>query len=145
MKRRFLSTLGMALIGSMMLISAAGAADNGTVQVGRLVILQNASCLGAMTWYGANTTAAGLSAATAPVGCNLKDGSTAGQWRLPNAGEIVTVRNNQSMLNNVQPTYYWTSYKSVLEGYYGVLDMRTGADGSHPASTIYYFVPVRNP
>jgi hypothetical protein len=145
MRRTFWSTLGTAVIGGMMMVSAAGAVDNGTITAGGLVMLKDASCLGAISWGTANSTVAGLSAATAPAQCNLKDGSTAGQWRLPNSAEIHTIRSNSSQLINVQQTYYWTSYKSVVEGYYGVLNMQTGQNGSHPSSSLYYVVPVRNP
>jgi len=129
----------------MTLATPAMAVDNGTVTVSGLVILKNASCLGSMTWNSAKDTAANLSASTAPAQCNLTDGSTAGQWRLPSIDEIHTIRYNKSLLSNVQPTYYWTSRVSVLAGYYGVLNMSNGQDGSHPQSNLYYFVPVRNP
>lgn len=121
------------------------AVDNGTVTVNGLVILKNASCLGSMTWNSAKNTVANLAASTAPAECNLTDGSTAGQWRLPGIGEIHTIRQNKSQLSNVQPTYYWTSYASVVAGYYGVLNMSNGQDGGHPQSNLYYVVPVRNP
>jgi len=129
----------------MTLATSAMAVDNGTVTVSGLVILKNASCLGNMTWGSAKNTVANLSASTAPAQCNLTDGSTAGQWRLPSTGEIYTIYYNKSQLSNVQPTYYWTSYVSVLAGYYGVLDLSHGQDGSHPQSNLYYVVPVRNP
>lgn len=145
MRRIMRLTLGTVVIWSVLLLSTAWAADNGTVTFGGLVVLKDAGCLGSMSWNNASSTAASLSAATAPAQCNLKDGSTAGQWRLPSIGEINTISQNKSQLINVQYSYYWTSYKSVLDGYYGVKHLGNRQDGSHPQSNLYYVVPVRNP
>ncbi|MBF0341773.1 MAG: hypothetical protein HQL95_12555 [Magnetococcales bacterium] len=46
-----------------------------------LILLQNAYCFGTKIWQDALNAAAGL----ANGKCGLKDGSTAGQWRLPKA------------------------------------------------------------
>lgn len=127
------------------LAPSARAEDNGTVTVNGLVILKNASCLGNMNWNSAKNTAASLAASTAPAQCNLKDGSIAGQWRLPNLSEINTIFHNRGRLSNAQFAYYWTSYVSVLAGYYGVFNLGNGQEGSHPQANLYYVVPVRNP
>jgi len=49
-----------------------------------LVWLQNANCFSATDWATALSTANGLASGT----CGLTDGSTAGQWRLPNINEL---------------------------------------------------------
>ena len=66
--------------------------DNGdgtvTDTLTTLIWLKNGTCLGQQTWANALTVANALDAATAPVACSLNDGSTAGQWRLPNINEL---------------------------------------------------------
>ena len=59
--------------------------DNGTVTdtVTGLTWLKQADCLGAMSWSLANQAAAALADGT----CELSDGSTAGDWRLPTTAE----------------------------------------------------------
>jgi hypothetical protein len=58
---------------------------NGTVTdtVTGLIWLRNANCFSSETYLGANQAAAGLAAGQ----CNLTDGSSAGDWRLPTKAE----------------------------------------------------------
>lgn len=49
-----------------------------------LVWLQDAGCLGALNWNAALAAANQLAQGT----CGLSDGSSAGQWRMPNVGEL---------------------------------------------------------
>ena len=89
---------------------------NGTVtdSVTGLIWLKNANCLGFQPWTNALSSANGLASGN----CGLTDGSTAGQWRLPNRNEL------QSLIDytasspalpaghpfvGVQPTDYWSS------------------------------------
>jgi len=60
--------------------------SNGTVTDNRtgLIWLKNASCLSSKNWEDALTYANNLANGT----CSLTDGSTAGQWRLPNRFEL---------------------------------------------------------
>ncbi len=51
-----------------------------------LIWQKDSSCHGYKTWQGALDACNNLSAATS--GCGLSDGSTAGQWRLPNVNEL---------------------------------------------------------
>lgn len=90
---------------------------NGTVtdNLTGLIWLKNANCFGVQVWAtaisSANTLASGA--------CGLTDGSTAGQWRLPNINELESLVNEQqgspaSWLNSqgfsgVQGNYYWSS------------------------------------
>ena len=50
-----------------------------------LIWQKDSSCHGAKTWQGALDACNDLSATS---GCGLSDGSTAGQWRLPNVNEL---------------------------------------------------------
>jgi hypothetical protein len=89
---------------------------NGTVtdNLTGLVWLKNANCFGTMNWTtalnGANTLASGS--------CGLSDGSTAGDWRLPNRKELRSLidysRANLALPNghpftNAQSDWYWSS------------------------------------
>ena len=106
--------------------------QNGTVtdSLTGLVWLQDAGCLGSALW------AAGLTAANqlASGACGLSDGSTAGQWRMPNVGELESLvdvsASNPALpasapFQNVSGGVYWTS-----TSYYG------GVSGSSAAWTI---------
>jgi hypothetical protein len=91
--------------------------SNGTVSdnLTGLIWLKNANCFGSLTW------SAALAAANTLAGgsCALTDGSTAGDWRIPNRREIKSLVNrqqtdNSSWLNSVglsnsQADYYWSS------------------------------------
>ena len=62
---------------------------NGTVtdNATGLIWLKNANCFSALNWQSALDAVNGL----AHGGCNLSDGSTAGQWRLPNLRELMSL------------------------------------------------------
>lgn len=115
-----------------------------------LIWLQDAQCLGTQTW-----TAAVTSTATLATGqCGLTDGSSAGQWRLPNVLELRSLVNEQQTNNatwlsslgfsNVQAYNYWssstyafyTSYAWVVNLFGGFVDYY---DKTYP----YYVWPVR--
>ena len=85
-----------------------------------LVWLQNANCFGTVAWTDALTDANGLANGM----CGLVDGSTAGQWRLPNVRELDSLINaDQSNLstwltpqgfsNVVTVGNYWSSTTSA--------------------------------
>ena len=108
---------------------------NGTVtdNLTGLLWLKNANCFGSQTWAAAVSSAGGL----ANGACSLTDGSTAGQWRLPNISELESLvdlsKNNPALpaghpFSNAQSYYYWSSstyagstsyawYVSMLNGY----------------------------
>ena len=98
--------------------------SNGTVtdNLTGLIWLKNANCFGFRTWTQALSDANGL----ASPGCGLSDGSTAGQWRLPNVKELQSLIDfayvNPALSNaagtgqltgdsftGVQSNYYWSS------------------------------------
>jgi len=96
---------------------ADGTTLDGTVtdNLTGLVWLKNANCYGKQAWAGALVSAQVLANGT----CGLADGSTTGQWRIPNVVELNSLLNAQeansaTWLNthgfgNVQNDYYWTS------------------------------------
>ena len=137
-----------ALLCCLLAASPAWCGDNGngTVTVSGLVWLKNASCLGKKDWNSASGAAQNLSAANAPTACNLKDSSTAGQWRLPSFAELSSVSGSSSgQFSNVQYSNYWSSSASTLSGYYNVINLQTAAVGASSRSSLNYFLAVRNP
>ena len=95
--------------------------QNGTVTdaLTGLVWLKNASCFAPDTWPTALADANHLASGA----CGLSDGSTAGQWRLPNVNELESVvdvsASNPAVtpggyFSNVAGIVYWTS-----TGYFG--------------------------
>lgn len=78
-----------------------------------LVWLKNANCFGNKIWTAALTAANALSNGS----CGLSDGSAAGDWRLPNVLEMISIvdysRNNPALpatpFTNAQSAFYWTS------------------------------------
>lgn len=108
---------------------------NGTLRdnLTGLVWLKDANCFGAQAWSTALTSSNNLASGA----CSLADSSTAGQWRLPNRKELLSLVNRQQANNatwlgtqgfsNVQTIEYWTStsysgaanYKWYLQQQYG--------------------------
>lgn len=86
--------------------------DNGdgtvTDHLTGLVWLQNASCFSATDWATALTTANGLASGA----CGLTDGSTAGQWRLPNINELESLVDVSQSNPAVTPTNQFLSIKT---------------------------------
>jgi hypothetical protein len=93
-------------------------ADNGdgtvTDNLTKLVWLKNANCFSARTWTQALSDANGL----AHGSCGLTDGSSAGDWRLPNVRELQSLidysQYNRALpsghpFTDVQFFDYWTS------------------------------------
>lgn len=92
--------------------------NNGTVtdNLTGLIWLKNANCFGPKTWVDALTVANTLTSGA----CGLTDGSTAGQWRLPNRKELFSMIDfNQSVpISSLNRTFilpsdqsynFWTS------------------------------------
>lgn len=95
---------------------------DGTVtdQLTGLIWLKNAGCFGKMNWHGANRTAAELKTEgfSPDRKCSLRDGSSAGDWRLPSMDELCSLIDygrrapalpNGHMFSNILPGYYWSS------------------------------------
>ena len=131
---------------------------NGTVtdNLTGLIWLKNADCFGLRSWANALTDANGL----AHGSCGLTDGSSAGDWRLPNARELQSLVHygfsNPVVPNTagtgqwaegdpftgVQSYYYWssttyaynTSVAWFVGMYHGLVDVdhKTGGYGVWP-------------
>jgi len=94
---------------------------NGTVtdNLTGLIWLKNGNCFGVRSWGDALSVCSGLASGS----CDLTDGSSAGDWRLPNRKELESVldfgRYNPALPSGhpfvnvqssyVQPIYYWSS------------------------------------
>ncbi|MBK9968766.1 MAG: DUF1566 domain-containing protein [Holophagales bacterium] len=88
-----------------------------------LIWLGNASCYGVRSWVDAMTLARGLASGA----CGLADGSTAGEWRVPNVKELISLLDfaysvpalsntagtgqmtGGDPFTNVETVNYWTS------------------------------------
>lgn len=92
------------------------APGNGTVtdNLTGLIWLLNANCFGAQTWANALTQSNNLASGS----CGLTDGSTTGDWRLPNRKELMSLHDlSQSgpplsagyPFSSVQGNLYWSS------------------------------------
>jgi hypothetical protein len=101
--------------------------DNGdgtvTDNLTGLIWLENANCFGTRTWANALSDCNGLASGS----CGLTDGSSAGDWRLPNVRELFSLAHfgfyNPAVPNtagtgqwtaddpftNVQSSFYWSS------------------------------------
>jgi len=104
--------------------------DNGdgtvTDNLTGLIWLENANCFGARTWLQALSDCNGLAAGS----CGLSDGSSAGDWRLPNRYELESLLDisnwNPALptghpFTGVQSTYYWSSTTYGADTFYAWL------------------------
>jgi hypothetical protein len=126
--------------------------DDGTVtdNLTGLVWLKNANCFGTRTWADALRDANNLASGS----CGLTDGSTVGQWRLPNVNEleslvhagqadIATWLNTQGF-SNVEPKPYWSSTTYARDtGYAWYVYMWDGIVYASDKSTSLSVWPVR--
>lgn len=139
-------------------------ADNGdgtvTDNLTGLIWLQRASCLGSGNWLTATTEAGNLSNGYTGGGdggydCNLSDGSSAGDWRLPSLRELhslIDYGENSPALPSSEPfdgenigTAFWSSttldHNSTVAW---VVSINTGAVETWPkTNTGRYIWPVR--
>jgi hypothetical protein len=72
-----------------------------------LIWLKDANCFGPLPWQEATTAVAGL----ADGQCGLSDGSSAGDWRVPEKGELLNLISelcDYPVLSNVVGTNQWT-------------------------------------
>lgn len=131
--------------------------NNGTVtdNLTGLIWLRNANCFSARKWADALDDANGL----ANGFCSLTDGSTAGQWRLPNVRELLSLIDYNSSspafppnnptgfpFTNLQPSVrYWSSTtvaNNSLAAWNIDFDIGT-VNRNAPKTTTFYVWPVR--
>lgn len=147
MKKKFMAVIGMAVC-FMVMTTFAWAENkphippNGTLtdtSTG-LVWLQNANCVGKQNLRQAMNSAASLKSGM----CGLKDGSRAGQWRLPTKDELVGRAGNKQGFNDVG-NYYWSSssYGNQI-GYAWVVNERDGCASGNETRGLFYVWPVRD-
>ena len=128
--------------------------DNGdgtvTDNLTNLVWLKDAACFGQRVWNNALSDSNGL----ADPSCDLSDGSNAGDWRLPNFKELLSLVDAENLepalpsghpFTNVQ-SFYWSSTTSVIGsgGAWGVA-MSWGYNQYATKTIGYYVWPVRDP
>lgn len=77
----FLTVAGLAAAGERLVDNGDGTFEDRETG---LVWLRNADCLGSKSWAEAVAVAAALESGD----CGLRDGSQAGDWRLPSANEL---------------------------------------------------------
>ena len=124
---------------------------NGTItdNLTGLIWLQNANCFGEEYWEDALSECNGLSAGW----CGLTDGSSAGDWRLPNRFELESLLDLQNYdpalpsvhpFTNVLSNYYWssTNYEHFTNSAWYVY-MYDGGVGYTFKSYNFYVWPVR--
>jgi len=95
---------------------------NGTVtdNWSGLIWLKNANCYGKHTWKNAKRLVSNL----APIQCDLRDGSSRGDWRLPTKEELealIDMRYKNPALSNADVTGQWTegnAFSGVQTYYY---------------------------
>ena len=130
--------------------------DNGdgtvTDNLTKLIWLKNANAFGVRTWEQALSDANTLASGSA----GLTDGSKAGDWRLPNGNELLSLIDvayfNPALPNGhpfigVQSSNYWSrtnnSYGTTMYAWY--VYMESGKVGcGYKGYTTYYVWPVRS-
>ena len=128
--------------------------DDGTVtdNLTGLIWLKNAECTARMNWANALTYCNSLSTGS----CGLTDGSVAGDWRLPNRKELLSLidwSKNSPALPQGHPfsdvysgDSYWTSttYPDATHGAW-VVSISSGSIAYSFKTNDFYIWPVRAP
>lgn len=127
--------------------------DNGdgtvTDKLNGLFWLKNASCFGASTWSQAISDCSGLASGA----CSLTDGSSPGEWRLPNIDELLSLIDRSqtapalpsgTSFVDAQASNYWssTSSSSNTDSAWFVF-FADGYSDFNPKATASYVWPVR--
>ena len=123
-----------------------------------LIWLNDANCFGTRNWSQALSDCNGL----ANGSCGLTDGSSAGDWRLPNKRELFSITHAECFppavpnttgtgcwsagdpFNNVQASRYWSSTTYVYYAYAACcVNMSSGVLVNYSKTSDFYVWPVR--
>jgi len=110
-----------------------------------LIWLKNANCFGRQNWNLAKQSVANL----AHGQCGLRDGSKAGDWRLPTREELkmmVEKKSKSPDFVSVQPHTYWSSENDGNNNWAWYVNFQnTVTVGAHDKTYYSHYVwPVRN-
>jgi hypothetical protein len=125
---------------------------NGTVtdNLTGLIWLKNANCFGLRNWDQAVSDCNALSNGS----CELTDGSSVGDWRLPNRFELESLLDLGNVFPalpsghpfvTVQPYYYWSSTTYAYSSIAWYVDMSYGGVAYGGKGNDFYVWPVRGP
>ncbi|MDA8124319.1 MAG: DUF1566 domain-containing protein [Deltaproteobacteria bacterium] len=144
MKIKGIATLSALAFCCLLTFAGPTWADDGTVTINGLVWLKNpASCLGTMTWDQAKSGVPSFQSGACSG--RLKDGSKAGDWRLPTKDELAAVYGQKSKLGEVRDDYYWTSTEAFGGASAYMVNMKNGNSSTMPKTSQEYSLPVRSP
>jgi hypothetical protein len=120
------------------------ATETGTVKDPNtgLIWVKDANCFGKQNWGEAMNSANMLKAGS----CSLRDGSHAGQWRLPTKEELIMRQRNKQGFDFIQADGYWSSSPVANKpDQVWAVDMRNGYEYNctKVSSFKYYVWPVR--
>lgn len=114
-----------------------------------LIWLKDANCFGSRTWNDALSDANGLESGE----CGLTDGSNAGDWRLPNRRELLSLIDDESYnpalpsghpFTNVPIGYFWSSTTdSNNNAYAWYVYVSDGKVDNHDKARSDYVWPIR--
>lgn len=125
--------------------------EDGTVtdKLTGLIWLKDANCFGEITWNQALSDCNGLASGS----CNLLDGSSPGDWRLPNIDELLSLIDRSQAspalpseipFAGVQTSNYWSSTTSASNTDFAwYVFFEDGFSDFDPKTTASYVLPVR--
>jgi hypothetical protein len=133
--------------------------DNGdgtvTDTLTRLIWLQNANCFSIQAWQNALNAANNLAddPASTTTDCGLRDGSGAGDWRLPNVKELLSLLDYGNFAPalptghpflNVQSPIYWSSTTAAaFPGFAWIVNLNGGRTIDDGKDNTVFVWPVR--
>jgi hypothetical protein len=113
-----------------------------------LIWLKDGNCFGERTWVEALSDCNGLATGS----CGLSDGSSAGDWRLPNVKEmhsLIDYETDRPTLPAGHPfinasAIFWSSTNVArYEDRSWIVSLISGSVGYNPKTDLYYVLPVK--